>query len=187
MDGTCLYQVHAYFTRHWNKNGWSLDKSLKPKLIFNLTFFLKPCSQHVPFSLSLSLSLSLSPSPPPVRFLSTCSFPISPSVLLSFYSESRLMWSLIVLSFTVIKLTQVPNLLVTFYQQKVPYYYHSVNVITLSWSQSDHIKRLTLYLIFFRHRWTLTTSFLAGWHQRSKIWENELSGRKSWSGCRSSS
>ena len=51
------------------------------------------------------------------------------------------------------QIDQVPSncLLGTLYQEEVAYYYHLDNVITFSLSQSDHIKRLPLYVIVLRH------------------------------------
>ena len=45
------------------------------------------------------------------------------------------------------QIDEVPNTLnrVILHTSTVGYYYHSVNVISLSLAQSDHIKRLTLY------------------------------------------
>jgi hypothetical protein len=47
---------------------------------------------------------------------------------------------------------QVPSnrLLGILYQEEVAYCYQSVNAITLGLAQSDPIKRLPLYLIFFK-------------------------------------
>jgi len=49
-----------------------------------------------------------------------------------------------VIKFT--QIDQVPNnhLLVTLYDNEIAYCYYLINVITLTRSQSDHIKRLTL-------------------------------------------
>jgi hypothetical protein len=46
------------------------------------------------------------------------------------------------------QIDEIPNTLnrVILRTTTVGYYYHSVNVISLSLAQSDHIKRLTLYL-----------------------------------------
>jgi hypothetical protein len=45
------------------------------------------------------------------------------------------------------QIDEVPNTLnrVILHTTTVGYYYHLVNVISLSLAQSDHIKRLTLY------------------------------------------
>ncbi len=53
------------------------------------------------------------------------------------------------LQFMITQIDQVPNncLLVTLYQQEAAYCYHSVNAITLTWSQSDPIKWLPLFYL----------------------------------------
>jgi len=71
----------------------------------------------------------------------------------------------------VIKFTQfddVPNNchLSTLYQEESAYCYHSVNVITLTPAQSDHIKRLPLQIIFMIQKGT----FLCGREPTAGFW-----------------
>ncbi len=57
------------------------------------------------------------------------------------------------MSFGIKKLDKIPNnaLYCNLCTTRVGYYYHSVNVISLSLSQNNHIKRLKLYK-FFLHK-----------------------------------
>ena len=58
------------------------------------------------------------------------------------------------------QIDEIPNTLnrVILHTTTVSYYYHSVNVISLSLAQSNHIKRLTLYLQFLSKEYDCQTN-----------------------------
>ncbi len=73
------------------------------------------------------------------------------------YSESRLMLSLVNVISRLMWSHYESPFTIAYYKETTGYCYHSVNVITFGLAQSDHIKRLLLYLkletYFFISTW----------------------------------